>query len=465
MGEYFDTAVLEPGRERLEGYAQAFQNLSNTFRHMPAKREQLSREDVEGIFRDVRETVCATCKRREICWDRQYYRTYRQIYAFLDAAETDGVSGNENTDFWERCLRRIRLEDAIMDSFRRARLNLMWSNRLLETRLAMVEQMEQTAAIIRRAASSVYDMKRLEGLKRYQIDAGLRTHGLQVLEAWMFEKDENWFELYLTIRTSRKSRCIPVKEAAWWLSGYFGQEMAPAFDSRMIINREYSTVCFTPEPDYQMLGGVARATREGEVISGDNFSIFRRDNGQMILSISDGMGSGPDACQESERVIELLEQFLEAGFAKETAVRMIHAALMLQDNSSFSSVDLCTVNLFTGECEFLKIGASTTFLRKKDWVEAIVSTSAPIGLMEEVDFECAKRQLEPGDFVVMVSDGVMDALAPSEAEETMKEMIRKEQTASAGEMAKNLLEKVLKLGESRAEDDMTVLVGGFWERT
>ena len=35
MGEYFDTAVLEPGKERLEGYAQAFQKLSDTFREMP----------------------------------------------------------------------------------------------------------------------------------------------------------------------------------------------------------------------------------------------------------------------------------------------------------------------------------------------------------------------------------------------------------------------------------------------
>ncbi|MDY3919258.1 MAG: SpoIIE family protein phosphatase [Candidatus Limivivens sp.] len=464
MGEYFDTAVLEPGRARLEGYAQAFQNLSNTFRRMPAKREQLSREEVEEIFRDVRETVCSTCKRREICWDKYYYRTYRQIYGFLDAAETESAQADENAEFWDRCLHRIRLEDAVMESFRRARLNLMWSNRLLETRLAMVEQMEQTAAIIRRAAGSVYDMKRLEGLKRYQIEAGLRSHGLQVLEAWMFEKDENWFELYLTIRTSRRSRCIPVKEAAWWLSGYFGQEMVPAFDSRMIINREYSTVCFTPEPAYKMLGGVARTTREGEVISGDNFSIFRRDNGQMILSISDGMGSGPDACLESERVIELLEQFLEAGFSKETAVRMIHAALMLQDNSSFSSVDLCTVNLFSGECEFLKIGASTTFLRKNDWVESIVSTSTPMGILEEIDLECTRKQLEPGDFIVMVSDGVLDALPPTESEEIMKELIRSQETASAGEMAKNLLQQVLNRGESRAVDDMTVLVGGFWER-
>lgn len=464
MGEYFDTAVLEPGKERLEGYAQAFQKLSDTFREMPTKREQLSGEEIRGIFQDVQETVCAFCRRREICWERQYYRTYRQIYACLNAAETKETSQEENTEFWDRCLHRIRLEDVVADSFRRARLNLLWSNRLLETRLAMVEQMEQTAAIIRRAANSVYDMKRVEGLKRYQIDAGMRTHGLQVQEAWILEKGENWFELYLTLRTSRKSRCIPVKEAAWWLSGYFGQEMMPTFDSRMIINREYSTVCFTPVPLYQMLGGVARATREGEVISGDNFSIFRQNNGQMILSISDGMGSGSSAYRESEQVIELLEQFLEAGFRKETAVRLIHAALMLQDNGSFSSIDLCTVDLFTGLCEFLKIGAAATFLRRTGWVEEILSTSAPAGLTQEIEMETVKRQLEPGNFVVMVSDGVLDSLPQEDADGVLKEIVAAQETENAAEMAENIIKEVLRMGQCRPEDDMTVLVGGFWER-
>lgn len=41
----------------------------------------------------------------------------------------------------------------------------------------------------------------------------------------------------------------------------------------------------------------------------------------MILSISDGMGSGLAAYKESEAVIDLLEQFLGSGFDKETAIR------------------------------------------------------------------------------------------------------------------------------------------------
>ncbi len=183
----------------------------------------------------------------------------------------------------------------------------------------------------------------------------------------------------------------------------------------------------------------------------------------MIMSLSDGMGSGTCACRESETVIELLEQFLHAGFSKETAVHMIHSTMMLQNsNQMFSTVDLCMVDLYTGECEMMKIGASTTFLKRKDWVESVSSTSLPIGFLQKLDYESAKKKLEPGDFVIMVSDGVLDALPHRKAEEIIQDIILEQDTRNAQEMAREILTRVLLYQKCCAKDDMTVLVGGLW---
>ena len=177
------------------------------------------------------------------------------------------------------------------------------------------------------------------------------------------------------------------------------------------------------------------------------------------------MGSGFGACKESEQVIELLEQFLDAGFGRETAVKMIHSAMMMQNGGQiFSTVDLCTVNLYTGQCELLKVGASTTFVRRRDWVEAVTSTSLPLGMLRNVDYECTKKQLHSGDFVIMVSDGVLDALPGRNAQDMMKELILQINTSNSREMARRLLEKVLSFQQRKAADDMTILVGGFWKK-
>ena len=126
---------------------------------------------------------------------------------------------------------------------------------------------------------------------------------------------------------------------------------------------------------------------------------------------SDGMGSGLDANRESETVVELFEQFLRSGFSRETAARMINSALVLQrSDGMFSTVDLCSIDLYSGVCSFLKAGAAATFIRRDTWVESIVSTSLAAGLMQQMDFDTASRKLYDGDYLIMVTDGVLDAL-------------------------------------------------------
>ena len=64
-----------------------------------------------------------------------------------------------------------------------------------------------------------------------------------------------------------------------------------------------------------------------------------------------------------------------------------------------------------------------TFLRTKDGVEHIRSESLPLGVIQRQQSEKETRQLESGDVVVMVSDGILDALPAGEQEHLLDLMI------------------------------------------
>lgn len=214
-----------------------------------------------------------------------------------------------------------------------------------------------------------------------------------------------------------------------------------------------------------MFCGIARMTREGELVSGDNFAFWQGDCGQVVMSLADGMGSGVEACRESEKVIELLEKFLDAGFSQDTAVRMINSSMVLQDHRRmFSTIDLCMVDLYNGKCSMIKQGASPTYICHGELLEVISCGALPAGILQIVDYETTERQLVSGDMIIMMTDGVADALPEENREEQLRELILKTRNNNARELASRLLEQILIRQRFQVRDDMTVLVGLIWEK-
>ena len=172
-----------------------------------------------------------------------------------------------------------------------------------------------------------------------------------------------------------------------------------------------------------------------------------------------------EAYRESEKVIELLEQFIEAGFPQETAVRMINSCMLLQDqNQIFSTIDLCMVDLHRGTCDLVKSGAAATFLMRGDEIEVIHADTFPPGMLWQSDYESHHRELASGDAIIMMTDGVLEAVPEQGREETMKDLIRKIACPNAREFARRLIEKVYLMQRMSAGDDMTVLIGGIWSK-
>ena len=114
-------------------------------------------------------------------------------------------------------------------------------------------------------------------------------------------------------------------------------------------------------------------SKDGEEYSGDSYSFGKSVGGSYVTILSDGMGSGPDAGRESNATVSLVEQFLEAGLSKETAVDMINSivALKFDEDEKFSTLDLNVVDLYSGKVDFIKIGAVASFIKRSNSVEVI----------------------------------------------------------------------------------------------
>lgn len=299
-------------------------------------------------------------------------------------------------------------------------------------------------------------------LARMQLE--VKERGLIVNNAHVFREENG--HLYIRAEVAAKwGGGIPVRNYMKAVSGAMGRKFRGGKDTRALITSDPVSILLYEENTFYVLSGIASRKKDQSTVSGDNFSMLSMDDGQYVVALSDGMGSGAEACQESEMVVELLDKFLEAGFRKETAIKMMNSAMVLQgENNKFSTLDLASIDLYSGKLELSKIGAAATFIKHKDGVEWIASSSLPAGAECEPALEQTERTLENGDFLVMVTDGVVEYLHVKEPEETLSGIIEEITTENAGVLAKSIMDRVMLFTGGHAKDDMTILVTGFWKK-
>lgn len=451
--------------EKLKNYAESFQGLSQIFQSMSVKRSQYGADELGAIQSELTGKLCASCDSCAVCWERDNAPLYGVLSQMLSSIRRGSMPGEaEKEELGQYCKRSRDMVEEAVHVFERVSLNRAWYNRLLENRQVIAEQLDAMAYIMQDCAREerVLDVQEKHALAQIRYRA--KESGIVIVEMHLIETAGGHLKLSAVLR-SKMGGCIAAKTFLTAVSGALDKKMRLAADARTFIAKEAASFLLYEDTEYRNVQGIARMKKDGAQISGDNFSFLELERGELLMGLSDGMGSGSTACKESEMVLDLVERFLEAGFSVETAVRMMNSAMVMKgEDDLYSTVDLCKINLYSGKAKLYKIGAAATFIKRSDGVECIASGSLPVGAKAQVEIEMEEVALKNGDFVVMVTDGVLEYLHVPEPEETMREVIGSIRTNNPGILAKRIMERVMLFTGGRAQDDMTVLAACLWEK-
>ena len=95
-----------PEQEQLARYAEAFLGLARMFQEMPCQKERLGDEDLECIFRELKEQECDSCTGEDVCWGSQYFEFCSLLYEMMSDLERRGsVSRQLAAQLREVCIR------------------------------------------------------------------------------------------------------------------------------------------------------------------------------------------------------------------------------------------------------------------------------------------------------------------------------------------------------------------------
>lgn len=436
---------------RLEQVSQSLASLAETvndvYETLPHRRE-----DFHWVIDNTHDTLCFNCGRRDTCWKQEYAATLEGMEALRPLLESSG--GLETTQLpgqLSRCIHPAALCAAANRSFALYRSRKEARLHAEAMRTALTEQYSAVAEALGVLGEQLGRPGDPEPYKSGRVADFFAQLGTPPQECAVTLDDLGRTHAAVTLPRTRFS----AQELAA-LAGEVGRICRRTLEVPQVLScKGMTTLLFSEKPVLRAVFGMAGAAARGS-ISGDAVQQFCSPAAaQMILC--DGMGTGRPAAVDGNLAAELTARLLKAGFTAELAARLVNVALALKsEDESGATLDLISVDLYTGTARLFKAGAAPGFLVHGGRVRAVGDTSLPVGILGGVNGQSRVVHLTVGDYAVLVSDGLL-VDGPGWVAKQL------ELSAAAGEAPEKVAKTLVETARVRAQktgrpDDITAAV-------
>ncbi len=445
-------------RSRLNSASDSFRNLAETFLDLSDKHNNVDMEDVAALFDGVADRVCRECSKVSECWVTGFNSTYKSMFRMLEIAERRGEVAESDADsyFSRKCLRLRSITREMNRLFEIYKINCVWKSKLCENRELAGQQLAGVAQILDDLSAELCEEKPDVSAEE-EIRARLAAKNTEVGTLDVTVNPKGIHSAYIEfVDCQNPEECRRRAEGA--VRSVLGVKLAAVGVSE---TRDGLLMKFAQPERFKIESGSAGIGHREEC--GDNCAMRYLSGGKYAAALSDGMGTGHKASRDSGATVRLLGDFLDAGFDREIAVRLINSIMVMKSaNEAFATVDMCVIDLYSGEAEFIKNGAEASYIKRGERTETIRAASLPVGVMQNVEIESFAHSLRNGDIVVMLSDGLW---MKQGYEEWIKTMVEEADiNMPPQELADRIIDMAVTLRGGEVEDDMTVMVMKLTER-
>ncbi|MBR5453376.1 MAG: SpoIIE family protein phosphatase [Clostridia bacterium] len=397
--------IICDSNDRFSELSDTLSSVSETFRAISETRSKPTPEELRSMCSGICEKYCVRCSMKPLCWEKDTDTTLDMLKKIATVLYTRGrAKDSDLPDYMHhRC---FRLNNIIEESNRGA------------------------AELISRCKAS-------NNARIFSLDVGAMA-GL--IDSAIKEKEEE--NGYSPELSDKLRRALDHSELSAERIGVYGKRrhyvvasgisLARTKISSSVLHSISQNTLGEPltEPDYSVDGSNVSLTMKsrktittesasaerkkgGSDMSGDSHTIFETRDDYSYSVISDGMGSGKSAATLSRLSIMILSKMLTAKNSVTASLGMLSAFLRGEKEEGSATADVCEIDLLRSSATFYKCGAAPSFVRRGGKLFKIESKTFPLGILDSPDTEKVSLDLNVGDVIIMLSDGVVQSFDDS----------------------------------------------------
>lgn len=453
------SSVINRNREmlykRLVELSDVFAEMNKVFRGM-ISGEVANMSAKKLVFNEIKISICKDCPNKAKCYRLVDVQGY--ILQMIDIGFEKGKVNilDVPTPFAGKCDKLNSLVSNINDLIGQYKNYAGLINNIDASKVMLAEQLFGVSKIMQDLSLEVKNDVNFEKGKEKKIIDELTYNNVICSDALVFEDYDNIKSVTLAVRKDDSQKAS------------ISRVVSKICNCKMdVVSEESSSragwqvLSLKSSPKYDCIFGIATKTKTGSLASGDCYSIIKISDSKYLFALCDGMGSGQKAQDTSSTAIELLENFYKAGFDKEIIISSLNKLLSMCNDENFSALDLCVIDVREGVGDFIKMGATQSFVKHKDTTQIIEIGALPLGIVQNAETKSKEIYFSSGDKVVLMTDGVSDSF---DSIQKFGDFVNNISTNNPQEYADIILNKALENNKKIAKDDMSVIVAKIFER-
>ncbi len=445
------TGVQKSLTMRLEMASNALKDVSETVEQVSIQLAKINSPDFGKVIYSIEQEACCGCKLRVHCWESRRSSTVDAVMEMTKAIKS-GDTTPENAaseEFKGRCLRLGKMGNVTFRKYSDYASQIAAENRIDEVRSVVSDQFDGISDMLRDLSMDFKNEEHFDSVTAENTAAALKSLDIRVDEAGC--RIDKFGRMSLEFRLKKNSELIINKLQVMKMANLVCERDFDIPNISEVGGEIYITL--NEKATFTIDYGAEQISANASKMCGDAYKYFNDGRGHFLMILSDGMGKGGRAAVDGAMACGLMSRLVKAGFGYDCSLKFLNSSMLFKStDESLATVDVASVDLYTGQTELYKAGAAPTIIRRSGRTGKAESTSLPAGILRDIGFDKASVKCRAGDIVVLMSDG-----AVADGTDWIREEVEHWTDGSAQDLAERLCEGAKRRRTDAHEDDITVL--------
>lgn len=436
---------------RLNAAAAALSDVSETVEQVAEELSKINAPDFGAVIGAVEQDACGGCKLRIHCWESKRDDTLNAVLKMTNAVK-QGEKCPEDAapeEFKGRCMRIGSVAGAAYRRYSEYASHISAENRIDEVRSVVSDQFGGISQMLSELAGDVDKSAKYDDSTAQIAAAALKNLDIRADECTCCT--DKYGRMTISFKFKKDPGLVINRFQVMKLMSVVCERDFDVPALRYSGGYGYATL--SEHAAYRVEMGADQKCAAESMMCGDAYRYFYDGKGHFVIILSDGMGTGGRAAVDGAMASGLMSRLIKAGFGYDCSLKILNSSMLFKStDESLATVDIASIDLFTGKVELYKAGAAPTLVRRQGRTGCAESTSLPAGILREVSFDKAVVKCREGDIVVLMSDG-----AVSEGTDWIKSEIDRFDRGSAEQLSERICEGAKRRRSDNHEDDITVI--------